>query len=87
MRCRCLPSALSTSGSKSEARTHAGFSAITWQPCSNAASIAGGASTASIVTSANFGYTVGKSIAYGYLPAEQAAPGTRAAVRIFDREV
>jgi glycine cleavage system aminomethyltransferase T/glycine/D-amino acid oxidase-like deaminating enzyme len=39
------------------------------------------------VTSANFGYTVGKSIAYGYLPAEQAAPGTRAAVRIFDREV
>ena len=39
------------------------------------------------VTSANFGYTVGKSIAYGYLPAEQAAPGTRAAVRIFDREI
>ena len=39
------------------------------------------------VTSANFGYTVGKSIAYGYLPAEQAVPGTRAAVRIFDREV
>ncbi len=39
------------------------------------------------VTSANFGYSVGKSIAYGYLPAEQAVPGTRAAVRIFDREV
>ena len=39
------------------------------------------------VTSANFGYTVGKSIAYGYLPAQQATPGTRAAVRIFDHEV
>jgi len=39
------------------------------------------------VTSANFGYSVGKSIAYGYLPAQQATPGTRAAVRIFDREV
>jgi len=39
------------------------------------------------VTSANFGYTVGKSIAYGYLPADQAVPGTRAAIRIFDREV
>ena len=42
---------------------------------------------AGYVTSANFGYSVGKSIAYGYLPAEQATPGTRAAVRIFDREV
>jgi 4-methylaminobutanoate oxidase (formaldehyde-forming) len=39
------------------------------------------------VTSANFGYTVGASIAYGYLPADHAAPGTRATVRIFDREV
>ena len=42
---------------------------------------------AGYVTSANFGYSVGKSIAYGYLPAEQATPGTRVAVRIFDREV
>lgn len=39
------------------------------------------------VTSANFGYTVGKSIAYGYLPTDQATPGTRATLRIFDREV
>ena len=42
---------------------------------------------AGYVTSANFGYSVGKSIAYGYLPAEQASPGTRVSVRIFDREV
>jgi 4-methylaminobutanoate oxidase (formaldehyde-forming) len=42
---------------------------------------------AGYVTSANFGYTVGKSIAYGYLPADKATPGTRAAVRILDREV
>ena len=42
---------------------------------------------AGYVTSANFGYSVGKSIAYGYLPAEQALPGTRVAVRIFDHEV
>ncbi|MBM3680485.1 MAG: FAD-dependent oxidoreductase [Actinobacteria bacterium] len=39
------------------------------------------------VTSANFGYSVGTSIAYGYLPADAAVPGTRAAIRIFDREV
>ncbi len=39
------------------------------------------------VTSANFGYSVGKSVAYGYLPAQQATAGTRVAVRIFDREV
>jgi heterotetrameric sarcosine oxidase gamma subunit len=39
------------------------------------------------VTSANFGYTVGASIAYGYLPAALAVQGQRASVRIFDREV
>ena len=39
------------------------------------------------MTSANFGYTVGASIAYGYLPAALAAPGQRATVRIFEREV
>lgn len=44
-------------------------------------------SRAGYVTSADFGYTVGKSIAYGYLPAEHARPGTRATVRILDREV
>ncbi len=39
------------------------------------------------VTSANFGYTVGQSIVYGYLPAELAEPGSRVAVGIFDRRV
>jgi glycine cleavage system aminomethyltransferase T/glycine/D-amino acid oxidase-like deaminating enzyme len=39
------------------------------------------------VTSADFGYTTGSSIAYGYLPAALAAPGQRASVRIFDREI
>jgi dimethylglycine oxidase len=39
------------------------------------------------VTSADFGYTIGSSIAYGYLPAALAAPGQRASVRIFDREI
>jgi glycine cleavage system T protein len=38
------------------------------------------------VTSANFGYTVGASITYGYLPAELAVPGTRVSVRVFDRD-
>jgi glycine cleavage system aminomethyltransferase T/glycine/D-amino acid oxidase-like deaminating enzyme len=35
------------------------------------------------VTSAAFGYTVGKSIAYGYLPAELAVDGTRVAIDYF----
>jgi glycine cleavage system aminomethyltransferase T/glycine/D-amino acid oxidase-like deaminating enzyme len=35
------------------------------------------------VTSAGFGYSVGKSIAYGYLPAELAASGTTLAVEYF----
>jgi glycine cleavage system aminomethyltransferase T/glycine/D-amino acid oxidase-like deaminating enzyme len=39
------------------------------------------------VTSANFGYSIGASIVYGYLPAALAEPGQRASVRIFDREV
>jgi glycine cleavage system aminomethyltransferase T len=38
------------------------------------------------VTSANYGYTVGKSIAYGYLPAAHAAVGTRVAVQYFGRD-
>lgn len=37
------------------------------------------------VTSANYGYTVGKSIVYGYLPLEYAAPGTRVEVQYFGR--
>jgi dimethylglycine oxidase len=32
------------------------------------------------VSSANYGYTVGKSIAYGYLPRELADPGTKLAI-------
>lgn len=37
------------------------------------------------VTSANFGYAVGKSIAYGYLPPEQAEVGTRVEIEYFGR--
>ncbi len=39
------------------------------------------------VTSADFGYTVGRSLVYGYLPRDHAGEGTRVAVRIFDRTV
>jgi glycine cleavage system T protein len=35
------------------------------------------------VTSANYGYTVGRSIAYGYLPLSDAAPGTELEVQFF----
>ena len=35
------------------------------------------------VTSGGYGYTVGRSIAYAYLPATDAAVGTRVAVEIF----
>jgi len=35
------------------------------------------------VTSGGFGYTVGVSIAYAYLPVEVASPGTEVAVEIF----
>jgi glycine cleavage system aminomethyltransferase T len=35
------------------------------------------------VTSAAFGYTVGRSIAYAWLPASAAAVGTRVAIRYF----
>jgi glycine cleavage system aminomethyltransferase T len=35
------------------------------------------------VTSANVGYTVGKSIVYGYLPVEQAEEGGRVRVYFF----
>lgn len=37
------------------------------------------------VTSANSGYTVGKSIAYGYLPIEYATAGTRLTIEYFGR--
>jgi 4-methylaminobutanoate oxidase (formaldehyde-forming) len=39
------------------------------------------------VTSGGFGYTVGASIAYAYLPVEQAARGTRVAVDLFGQWV
>jgi 4-methylaminobutanoate oxidase (formaldehyde-forming) len=35
------------------------------------------------VTSGGYGYTVERSIAYAYLPASSAAPGTRVEVEIF----
>ncbi len=35
------------------------------------------------VTSANYGYSVGKFIAYGYLPASHASVGTRVAIEYF----
>jgi 4-methylaminobutanoate oxidase (formaldehyde-forming) len=35
------------------------------------------------VTSGGFGYSVGQSIAYAYLPAELATPGTAGAVEVF----
>ncbi|AZQ33244.1 FAD-dependent oxidoreductase [Streptomyces cyaneochromogenes] len=39
------------------------------------------------VTSAAYGYTIGKGIAYAWLPAEQATPGTRVQIGYFDRRV
>jgi glycine cleavage system aminomethyltransferase T/glycine/D-amino acid oxidase-like deaminating enzyme len=35
------------------------------------------------ITSANFGYSVGKVVAFAYLPAEQSTPGTRFEVEYF----
>jgi glycine cleavage system aminomethyltransferase T len=37
------------------------------------------------VTSANYGYSVGTFIAYGYLPLAHAQPGTRLEIEYFDR--
>jgi glycine cleavage system aminomethyltransferase T/glycine/D-amino acid oxidase-like deaminating enzyme len=39
------------------------------------------------VTTGGYGYTVGRSIAYAYLPPERATPGTEVAVEIFGRWV
>jgi glycine cleavage system aminomethyltransferase T len=47
---------------------------------------AGGA-VAGRVTSGGYGYTVGRSIAYAYLPPEHSGPGTEVAVEIFGRWV
>jgi glycine cleavage system aminomethyltransferase T/glycine/D-amino acid oxidase-like deaminating enzyme len=45
--------------------------------------ILAGGNVVGYVTSAGFGYSAGKSIAYGYLPAELAVPGTQVAVEYF----
>jgi glycine cleavage system aminomethyltransferase T len=37
------------------------------------------------VTTSNFGYAVGRQIAYGYLPKEKSAPGTKLEVEYFNR--
>ena len=39
------------------------------------------------VTSADFGYSIGQSIAYGYLPVGIADPGSRVEVQIFDQRI
>jgi glycine cleavage system aminomethyltransferase T/glycine/D-amino acid oxidase-like deaminating enzyme len=39
------------------------------------------------VTSAAYGYTIGKGIAYAWLPADLAVPGQEAEIRYFDRGV
>ncbi|MDQ0596742.1 glycine cleavage system aminomethyltransferase T/glycine/D-amino acid oxidase-like deaminating enzyme [Streptomyces canus] len=39
------------------------------------------------VTSASYGYTIGKGIAYAWLPAELAAPGTTVHIGYFDQRV
>ena len=44
-----------------------------------------GAQVVGYVTSANFGYTVGRSIAYGYLPRELAVQGSRLEIQYFGR--
>jgi glycine cleavage system aminomethyltransferase T/glycine/D-amino acid oxidase-like deaminating enzyme len=46
-----------------------------------------GGDVAGRVTSGGYGYTVGRSIAYAYLPPEHAEPGTGVAVEIFGRWV
>ena len=46
-------------------------------PCGSATACVGR------VTSGGFGYSVGLSIAYAYLPAELAAPGTSVAIEFF----
>jgi glycine cleavage system aminomethyltransferase T len=45
--------------------------------------ILNGGEVVGFVTSANYGYTVRKSILYGYLPAELAVPGTQLHVQYF----
>lgn len=44
-----------------------------------------GHQTLGYVTSANYGYTIGAAIAYGYLPLGHTGPGTLVEVQYFDR--
>lgn len=46
-----------------------------------------GAACVGYVTSAGFGYTIGKGIAYAWLPAELATPGRALDIGYFDRRV
>ncbi|MGJ6963735.1 GcvT family protein [Streptosporangium sp. G11] len=46
-----------------------------------------GASRAGYVTSAAYGYTIGKGIAYAWLPAELSVPGRELHIGYFDRRV
>jgi glycine cleavage system aminomethyltransferase T len=48
--------------------------------------ISAGGEVVGYVTSANFGYSVGRSIAYGYLPAALAHEGARVEIAYFGRE-
>ncbi|NUR85990.1 MAG: GcvT family protein [Nonomuraea sp.] len=43
--------------------------------------------TVGYVTSAAYGYTIGKPIAYAWLPAELAQPGTSVEISYFDRQI
>ena len=43
--------------------------------------------TVGYVTSAAYGYTIGRGIAYAWLPVEQAVVGTELTIRYFDRDV
>jgi glycine cleavage system aminomethyltransferase T len=42
---------------------------------------------AGYVTSANYGYTVGRGIVYGYLPLSHATPGAQVTVEYFGRRL
>ena len=46
-----------------------------------------GDTVAGRVTSGGYGYTVERSIAYAYLPAEHSAPGTEVDVEVFGTRV
>ena len=56
-------------------------------PVGNEPILDGGGEVVGFVTSANFGYTVGRSLALGYLPVALTEPGSRVAVEYFGRMV